>query len=232
MIGLFLAGLAALIIGAELLVRGASRLALSWGISPLVVGLTIVALGTSAPEIAVSVGASLEGKVDIAMGNVVGSNIFNVLFILGLSALLAPLSVNRHITRQEVPIMIGATLLLIVLSLDGRLNTFESIMLVILLIAYTAFLIVQSRRQNGEAPEEPLSKTLHGNKKGSTLGHTTATDNRRPGATDSGCVLAGQRSRCVCTRLRDQRAGHRPDHRCGGYFNAGSRYLCYGNPAQ
>src|SRR5690606_2369274 len=154
MIGLFLAGLAALIVGAELLVRGASRLALSWGISPLVVGLTIVALGTSAPEVAVSIGASLDGKVDIAVGNVVGSNIVNVLFILGLSALLLPLSVNRHINRQVVPIIIGTTLLLMVLSLDGRIPTFDSAMLFALLVAYNVFLLVQSRRHEGEGTNE------------------------------------------------------------------------------
>ncbi|MFN7395020.1 MAG: sodium:calcium antiporter, partial [bacterium] len=84
---LFLAGLATLVVGANLLVRGASKLALSFGISPLVVGLTVVAFGTSAPEVAVSVGAVLDGQTDIAIGNVVGSNIFNVLFILGVSAL-------------------------------------------------------------------------------------------------------------------------------------------------
>ncbi len=97
---MFLSGLVALIVGAELLVRGASRLALSFGISPLVVGLTIVAFGTSSPELAVSVGAALEGRTDIAVGNVVGSNIFNVLFILGLSALITPLVVNAQIIRQ------------------------------------------------------------------------------------------------------------------------------------
>ncbi len=154
MIGLFFAGLVALVAGAELLVRGASRLALSWGISPLVVGLTVVAMGTGAPEVAVSVGASLEGRVDIAIGNVVGSNIFNVLFVLGLSAVIAPLFVDRHITRQEVPIMIGATLLLMVFSLDGRLSLPESVMLCALLLAYTAFLVIQSRRQNDEAAND------------------------------------------------------------------------------
>jgi hypothetical protein len=92
----------------SLLVRGASKLALSFGMSPLVVGLTIVAFGTSAPEMAVSVGAVLDGQTDIAVGNVVGSNIFNVLFILGLSALITPLVVHMQLIRQEVPIMIGA----------------------------------------------------------------------------------------------------------------------------
>src|SRR5512134_3823688 len=110
----FILGLAALVAGAEALVRGASRIALSLGISPLVVGLTIVAIGTSSPEVAVSVGAALSGNTDIAVGNVVGSNIFNVLFILGASALIAPLVVHSQLIRQEVPIMIGASLLLVV----------------------------------------------------------------------------------------------------------------------
>jgi cation:H+ antiporter len=118
----FVAGLVALVVGADLLVRGASRLALSFGISPLVVGLTIVAFGTSAPEMAVSANAALDGKGDLAIGNVVGSNIFNVLFILGISALITPLVVHMQLIRQEVPIMLGASLLLLVLSLDGSLS--------------------------------------------------------------------------------------------------------------
>jgi cation:H+ antiporter len=122
---LFLGGLFLLVMGASLLVRGSSKLALSFGISPLVVGLTIVALGTSAPEVAVSVGAVLDGKTDIAIGNVVGSNIFNVLFILGISALIAPLVVNIQLIRQEVPIMIGACFLLLALGLDGQLSFFD-----------------------------------------------------------------------------------------------------------
>ncbi len=143
---LFIGGLIALVAGAELLVRGASKLAISFGISPLVVGLTVVAFGTSAPEVAVSVGAALEGRVDIALGNVVGSNIFNVLFILGISALITPLVVNVQIIRQEVPIMIGASLLLLALGLDGRISFVDAAMLFALLVAYTVFLIVQSRR--------------------------------------------------------------------------------------
>jgi cation:H+ antiporter len=91
---LFLLGLGALIVGAEALVRGASKIALSLGISPLVVGLTIVALGTSSPEVAVSVGAVLNGNTDIAVGNVVGSNSFNVLFFLGMSGVVSPQGVR------------------------------------------------------------------------------------------------------------------------------------------
>jgi cation:H+ antiporter len=144
---LFIAGLVFLVAGANLLVRGASKLALSFGISPLVVGLTIVALGTSAPEIAVSVASVLEGKTDMAIGNVVGSNIFNVLFILGLSALIVPLVVHRQLIRQEVPIMFGVTLLMALMAMDGRLNMAESLALVTLMVLYTGFLVVQSRRE-------------------------------------------------------------------------------------
>lgn len=153
-LGMFMAGLLALIAGAELLVRGASRLALSFGISPLVVGLTIVAFGTSAPEVAVSLGAVLDGQTDIALGNVVGSNIFNVLFILGLSALITPLVVHIQLIRQEVPIMLGASLLLLVLSLDGRISALDGAMLFALLLAYTAFLVIQSRKETQAANDE------------------------------------------------------------------------------
>ncbi|MBH9551861.1 calcium/sodium antiporter [Inhella gelatinilytica] len=151
---LFLAGLAALVLGADWLVRGASKLALRLGISPLVIGLTIVAFGTSAPEMAVSVGAVLGGQTNLAIGNVVGSNIFNVLFILGLSALIVPLVVNVQLIRQEVPIMIGASLLLLLMGLDGRVSLLEGGSLVVLLLAYTVFLIVQSRQETQAAQEE------------------------------------------------------------------------------
>jgi len=151
---MFLGGLILLVIGANTLVRGASKLALSFGISPLVVGLTIVAFGTSAPEVAVSVGAVLDGKTDIAIGNVVGSNIFNVLFVLGISALIAPLVVNIQLIRQEVPIMLGASLLLLALTLDGQLSFLDGGFLFVLLVAYTVFLVVQSRRETQAAQDE------------------------------------------------------------------------------
>nr|WP_243855513.1 calcium/sodium antiporter [Aquabacterium sp. A08] len=150
----FAAGLVALVIGANTLVRGASKLALSFGISPLVVGLTIVAFGTSAPEMAVSTGAVLNGQTDIAVGNVVGSNIFNVLFILGASALIAPLLVHVQLIRQEVPIMLGASLLLVALGLDGRIDWWEGAFLLVLMVAYTVFLVVQSRRESAAAAAE------------------------------------------------------------------------------
>ncbi|MGE4071853.1 MAG: calcium/sodium antiporter [Lysobacterales bacterium] len=145
---LFSAGLIALVLGATLMVRGASRLALSLGISPLVVGLTIVAFGTGAPEVAVSVGAVLGGSTDLAVGSVVGSSIFNVLFILGLSALIVPLVVDRQLIRQEVPIMIGACVLLLVLGLDTRISRLDGLLLFALMVAYTVFLVLQSRKQS------------------------------------------------------------------------------------
>ena len=144
---LFLAGIALLIFGADLLVRGASRIALALGVSPLVVGLTVVAFGTSAPESAVSVKAALAGQADIAYGNVVGSNVFNVLFILGLSALVAPLLVDRQLMRRDVPIMIGSALLLPALALDGRLGRLDGALLFLGIVAYTAFSVVASRRE-------------------------------------------------------------------------------------
>ena len=151
---MFLLGLVALVIGAESLVRGASRLATSIGISPLVVGLTVVAFGTSAPEVAVSINAALSGTTDLAVGNVVGSNIFNVLFILGLSALITPLVVHSQIIRQEIPILIGSCLLLFAISVDDRIDVAESALLLGTLIAYTVFLIVQSRKESQAIKDE------------------------------------------------------------------------------
>jgi cation:H+ antiporter len=153
---LFVGGLAALVGGAEMLVRGASRLALSLGISPLVVGLTVVALGTSAPEMAVSVGAVINGSTDLAVGNAVGSNIFNVLGILGIAALITPLIVHLQVIRQEVPIMIGSALLLLVLALDGRLGVLDGVLLTVLLAAYVVFLIGQSRAAGADSSADDL----------------------------------------------------------------------------
>jgi len=151
---LFALGLLCLLAGAELLVRGASRLALSFGLSPLVVGLTVVAFGTSAPEVAVSAGAVLDGRNDIAVGNVVGSNIFNVLVILGFSAMIAPLVVRSQVIRQEVPIMLGASLLLLVFTFYGNVSFMDGIWLFGSLVSYTVFLVIQSRRETEAAKEE------------------------------------------------------------------------------
>ena len=150
----FALGLIALVAGAEALVRGASKLSLSFGISPLVVGLTVVAFGTSAPEMAVSVQSAWSGQVDIAIGNVVGSNIFNVLFILGVSALITPLLVNQQVIRQEVPVMIAVSLLLWALAADGGIGRWDGVLLFALIVAYTVLVIRQSRRETRAIRDE------------------------------------------------------------------------------
>ncbi|HSK17508.1 MAG TPA: calcium/sodium antiporter [Longimicrobiales bacterium] len=153
---LFIAGIVVLVAGGELLVRGSARLAAATGISPLVVGLTVVAFGTSSPELAVSVQASMAGEVDIAVGNVVGSNIFNVLLILGFSAAVVPLVVSAQLVRLDVPIMIGISALLLLLSLDGLLSRAECILLAIGLVAYISLQIVLSRRSPYQTEDDPI----------------------------------------------------------------------------
>jgi cation:H+ antiporter len=140
-------GLVLLIAGAEVLVKGASRIAAAMKISPLVIGLTIVAFGTSSPELAVSVMSSLKGQGAIALGNVVGSNIFNVLFILGLSALIAPLIVAKQLIKLDVPIMIGVSLLVLLFAMNGSIGLLEGILLVLIGLLYVGFLLVQSRKE-------------------------------------------------------------------------------------
>ncbi|MCS7088230.1 MAG: calcium/sodium antiporter [Thermoflexales bacterium] len=151
---LFVAGLALAIGGAEALVRGASRLAAALGVSPLVIGLTVVAFGTSSPELAVSVQSSLLGLSGVSLGNVVGSNIFNVLLILGLSALVAPLTVAQQLIRLDVPLMIGVSLVAYLFALDGNVGRFEGVMLFAGIVAYTVFLILESRRESRDIEKE------------------------------------------------------------------------------
>ena len=158
----FLAGLALLIFGADLLVRGASRLSLSLGIAPLVVGLTVVAFGTSAPELAVSVKGALDGQTDIAMGNVVGSNIFNVLFILGVSALLAPLVVDRQLIRQEVPIMVGLSALVLWMAMDRSISFADGAVLLGALLAYIFLLYRQGKNAAAAEVSDPLLSNAPG----------------------------------------------------------------------
>jgi cation:H+ antiporter len=144
-------GLVLLVAGAEVLVRGAAKLAAQFGIPPLIIGLTVVAFGTSAPETAVSVQAALNGSGDIAIGNVLGSNIANVLLILGVTSLVAPLIVSRQLIRLDVPIMIGASLVTYALAWDGSLSRLDGALLFSAVIAYTAFLIISSRRATAAA---------------------------------------------------------------------------------
>lgn len=137
----FIIGLIALIWGAEILVRSSSKLAASLGVSKLVIGLTVVAFGTSAPELAVGIEAGLMNQPDILMGNVIGSNLTNTLLILGLASLIIPLHVHKNLVRFDLPVMITATLILILLSLNNIITFWESILLVICLLIYLYALV-------------------------------------------------------------------------------------------
>jgi cation:H+ antiporter len=150
---MLIAGLVLLVAGAEGLVRGASRIALAAGISPLVVGLTVVAFGTSSPEMAVSVAAVRGGVSDIAIGNVVGSNVFNILVVVGVCALVLPLVISWRLVRLEVPLMIGISALLWVFVRDGELARWEAAILFAGAIGHTVWAIRASRKEGAAAQE-------------------------------------------------------------------------------
>ena len=145
----FLVGLALLVAGGELLVRGASRLALLFGVTPLVVGLTVVAFGTSAPELAVSVRAAYSGKVDLALGNVVGSKIFNVLGVLGISALVAPstLGVSPALLAFDLPFMIAVAFACLPIFFTGSLIArWEGALFLAAYVAYTVYIVLAASK--------------------------------------------------------------------------------------
>ncbi len=154
-ITLFVIGLVLLLGGADVLIRGATAIARRLGISPLLVGLTIVSLGTSAPEVAVSVTSAYHGEADMALGNVLGSNIFNILAILGSSALVAPLLVQRQLIRFDVPVMIIAAIMTFMLALDGSLGVVDGVILLSGLLIYTLLLVRIARRTADSPPEMP-----------------------------------------------------------------------------
>ncbi|MEQ8819598.1 MAG: calcium/sodium antiporter [Sumerlaeia bacterium] len=144
----FIAGLVILVLGAEWLVRGASGLARRLGMSSLLIGLTIVAWGTSAPEMAVSAKASLLNQPDLTLGNIVGSNIFNIVAILGIAGIITPLAVQRQLIRLDVPVMIGVSVLAAFFAWSGSVVAqWEGGALLLLLLLYTGFLIWQSKRE-------------------------------------------------------------------------------------
>ncbi|MFI8397203.1 MULTISPECIES: calcium/sodium antiporter [unclassified Pseudomonas] len=158
-----LSGLCLLIIGAELMVRAAVRLAERLHVRPLIIGLTIVALGSSAPQMTVSLQAALTDNPDIAVGSVVGSGIFNILVTLGLSALIIPLRVSRQLVRLDIPLMIGASLLVFILAWNKDLGRFDGILLLGALALYLGLLLRQSRhstRPHGTRPQETRQSWL------------------------------------------------------------------------
>jgi len=151
---LFLLGLGFLIGGADLLVRGAVEISAALKISPLVIGLTVVAFGTASPELAVSIESARAGHSDISVGNIVGSNILNILVILGLSALVMPLFVKQQLVRLEVPIMIGVSVLLVLVCLDGRISRADGMVLGACLIGYLYVVSRFSGRESRKVREE------------------------------------------------------------------------------
>lgn len=140
-----LGGMLLLIIGSDLLIRGASALSLSFKVSPLVIGLTVVAFGTSAPEIAVSLGSVFSGNSNLAFSNVLGSNIFNILFILGIASLIKPIKIDQQIIKKETRLMILFSIILTVFSLNGIITRMEGMILFVGIIVYTIWTIKKSR---------------------------------------------------------------------------------------
>ncbi|MCA1929994.1 calcium/sodium antiporter [Rheinheimera sp.] len=157
---MLLVGLVLLVVGADLLVKGAARLAGSFGIPALVIGLTVVAFGTSAPELAVSVKAAYSGQAELAIANAVGSNIFNVLFILGAAAMISPLIISRQLIRQDVPIMVLVSVLAMWMTFDGSITRFEAAILAAGLVGYTWFLFRQGKANGLDTADEEVEAML------------------------------------------------------------------------
>ncbi len=144
--GEILIGLALLVSGGELLVRGAVKLAETFKLSPLLIGLTVVAFGTSAPELGVSLQATLSGNPDVAIGNIVGSNIFNVLLVLGAAAVVKPLVVSSQLIRWELPLMFGSSLVMWLMAADGKFSRNEGMILLAMLAGYLLISICRQRQ--------------------------------------------------------------------------------------
>ena len=165
---LIIGGLVMLYFGADWLVQGAVTIALHFGLSPLLVGLTVVALGTSLPEALVSVQAAIDNQGGIALGNVIGSNILNIALILGISALIQPLKVDSHLVKADVPLLVGASFLLIVLLEDFHISRMEGALLLLCIVFYVTGNIMTVKRtsptedeiEGMEIPEDPSKNLL------------------------------------------------------------------------
>ncbi len=145
---LFVAGIVLVIGGAEMITRGASRVATLFRLSPLLIGLTVVSVGTSAPELAVGITAALDGRGELAVGNIAGTNMLNLLFILGLSALIRPLPLQMLSIKLDLPVMIAAAIALLAMSWDGVLSRFDGLLLIASACIYTAVLVLIARRES------------------------------------------------------------------------------------
>ena len=155
---LLIVGFVLLYYGAEWLVKGSSNFARSLGVTPLVIGLTVVAFGTSAPELVVSFVASIQNKSMIAVGNVVGSNICNIALVLGLTALLMPITSNQSVVRRDIPLMLAISLFLLLISLNSIISRFEGVILFAGVILYTIYNYMISKKENAVLSEGGLSE--------------------------------------------------------------------------
>lgn len=151
---LLIVGFTLLAKGADFFVDGASGIATKLKIPQIVIGLTIVAMGTSAPEAAVSISAALKGNAEITIGNIVGSNILNVLIILGLSSVIAPLVVKKSTAYIDMPVVIVSSIVLLLLGLDGSINVFDGIILLVMFISYLTYLFIMTKKENKANIEE------------------------------------------------------------------------------
>ena len=160
---LLIVGFALLVKGADFFVSGSSRIAKALKIPPLVIGLTLVSMGTSAPEASVSINGVVSGMNDMSLGNVVGSNIFNTLFILGVSALIVPLQIGKDVKRFDIPVMVGIYSLLILFSFvitPYSIDLFEGIIMLTLFIGYMVFLVLRAKRESKTLKDEPTSENV------------------------------------------------------------------------
>ncbi len=154
-------GLLALYLGAEALVRGSVALALRWGVAPLVVGITILAFGTSAPEWVVSMQAAHDGESGLALGNVIGSNIANLLFVLGLAAVIKPIKVQRQLVRREIPVLLIGTLVLALMLINHELSRWEGVLLLVGFVAFIGYAVRAAHKQATRARHEDVPALPH-----------------------------------------------------------------------
>ena len=159
---LFIAGITGVYFGAEWLVKGSSKLSRDLGIKPIVIGLTVVAFGTSSPELAVSLTASIKGSNDIAIGNIIGSNIANIGLILGISAIVLPLQVERIIMKRELPLMIAISAALYFMAIDKKIGLIDGVILftgIIIFVSYQVYNTINSKRKSGNSTDNADGKT-------------------------------------------------------------------------
>ncbi|MEX2603429.1 MAG: calcium/sodium antiporter [Gracilimonas sp.] len=155
---IFVAGLALLIGGAELFLKSVDKFGIAWRVSPVIMGLTVVAFATGAPELAISLQAAIEGRPDLVLGNIIGSNISNILLILGITGLIAPLAITNRIIKRDVPMVIAASVLMYVLAMDGVLSPLDGVFILLALLAYSIYMYFQIKSDRKNNHREELSQ--------------------------------------------------------------------------